>query len=115
MAQIAIPNKLLPILAACEAAYADASRKGYAKSPDVVAAVGDLKSAYTALVTASDDLAVTKGSFNRTIATLRAYRACCVVRRACLKLQTTLEQVSAEDRLYNRCLTLFGSKCSEIN
>jgi hypothetical protein len=114
MAQIAIPNKLLPILATCEASYADASRKGYAKSPDVVAAVADLKSAYKALAIANVNLAATSSFFALAVATLRAHRACRAVRRACVKLQTTMEQVSAEDRLYHRCLTLFGSKSLEI-
>jgi hypothetical protein len=109
MASIAIPSDVLRIFAACEAVYADASRKGYAKSPDVVAAVGNLKSAYRALVIANFNLTTSKGPFGKTVATLRVYRACRVVRKACLQLQTTLEQVSAEDRLYSRCLVLFGS------
>jgi hypothetical protein len=114
MAQIAIPNKLLPILATCEASYADASRKGYAKSPNVVAAVADLKSAYEALAMADVNLTATRGIFAIAVATLRAHRACRAVRRACVKLQTTMEQVSAEDRLHHRCLTLFGSTPPEI-
>jgi hypothetical protein len=114
MAQIAIPAKLLPILATCEAAYVDASRKGYAKSPDVVTAVAELKSAYKALAIANVNLTATNGFFAIAVATLRAHRACRAVRRACVKLQTTMEQVSAEDRLYHRCLTLFGSKSPEI-
>jgi hypothetical protein len=114
MAQIAIPDKLLPLSATCEAAYADASRKGYAKSPDVVAAVADLKSAYEALAIANVNLTATEGFFAMAVAALRAYRACRAVRRACVKLQTTMEQVSAEDRLYHRCLTLFGSESPEI-
>jgi hypothetical protein len=113
MAQIAIPAKLLPILATCEAAYVDASRKGYAKSPDVVTAVADLKSAYKDLAIANVNLTSTNGFFAIAVATLRAHRACRAVRRACVKLQTTMEQVSAEDRLYHRCLTLFGSKSPE--
>ena len=59
MAQIAIPHKFLPIVATCEAAYADAGRKGYAESPDVVAAVADLKSAYKALAIANVNLTTT--------------------------------------------------------
>jgi hypothetical protein len=61
MAQIAIPHKLLPIVATCEAAYADASRKGYAKSPDVVAAVADLQSAYKALGIANANRTTARG------------------------------------------------------
>jgi hypothetical protein len=46
------------IFAACEAAYADASRNGYADEPDVIAAVVELKSAYRALVIANGNLTV---------------------------------------------------------
>ena len=107
MAQIAIPNKLLPIIATCEATYADASRKGYAESPDIVAALADLKLAYNALGIANVNLTTATGFFALAIATLRTHRACRAVRRACVKLQETIEQVSAEDRLYHRCMTLF--------
>jgi hypothetical protein len=114
MAQIAIPNRLLPIVATCEAAYADASRKGYAKNPDVVAAVAELKSAYKALAVANVNRVTAKGFFAATVAIVRAHRACRAIRGACVKIQTTLEQVSAEDRLYGRFQTLFGSTCPEI-
>ena len=113
MAQIAIPNKLLHILATCETAYAEASRRGYANNPDVIAAVADLKSAYRALAIANFNLTASKGPFDKSVAALRAHRACRAVRRACVKLQTTMEQVSEEDRLYHRCLTLFGSESPE--
>jgi len=115
MAQIAIPHKLLPMVATCEAAYADASRKGYAESPDIVAALADLKSAYKALGVANVNLTTATGFFALAIATLRARRACSAVRRACVKLRETIEQVSAEDRLYHRCMTLFGSQSPEVN
>jgi hypothetical protein len=62
MAQIAIPDDVLHILAACEAAYADASRKGYADNRDVIAAAADLRSAYRALVIANSKLTASKGS-----------------------------------------------------
>ncbi len=114
MAQIAIPDDLLLKLATCEANYANARRKGYAKSPDVIAAVAVLKSAYAALAAANDNLQATKGLLGMTLATLRAHRACRAIRRACVKLQKTLEQVSEEDRLFSRCLTLFGSESPEI-
>jgi len=114
MAQIAIPHKLLPIVATCEAAYADASRKGYAESPDVVAAVADLQSAYKALAIANVNLTTARGLFAIAFATLHAHRASRAVRRACVKIQTTLEQVSAEDRLYGRFQSLFGSTYPEI-
>jgi hypothetical protein len=115
MAQIAIPHKLLPVVATCEAAYADASRKGYAECPDVVAAVADLKLAYKALAIANVNLATAGGIFAMAFATLRAHRASRAVRRACVKIQTTLEQASAEDRLNGRFQTLFGSTYPEIN
>jgi hypothetical protein len=65
MAQTATPDDVLRIFSACEAAYADASQKGYANSPDVIAAVADLKSAYRALVIANGQLAVSKSSFDK--------------------------------------------------
>jgi hypothetical protein len=114
MAQIAVPNKLLPIIATCDAAYADASRKGYAESPDIVAALADLKLAYKVLAIANVNLTTATGFFAIAVATLRTHRACRAVRRACVKLQETIEQVSAEDRLYHRCLMLFGSQSPEI-
>jgi hypothetical protein len=114
MAQIAIPHKLLPLVASCEATYADASRKGYTKSPDVVAAVADLQSAYKALAIANVNLTTARGLFAIAFATFRAHRATRAIRRACVKIQTTLEQVSAEDRLYGRFQTLFGSTHPEI-
>ena len=112
MAQIAIPHKFLPIVTTCEAAYADARRKGYAESPDVVAAVADLKSAYKALAIANVNL-TTRGFFAIAVATLRAHRASRAVRRAYVNLLTTMEQVSAEDRLYYRFQKLFGSTSPE--
>jgi hypothetical protein len=109
VAQIAIPDNVLHILAACEAAYADASRNGYADNLDVIAAVADLKSAYRALAIANWKLAASKGPFDKTFATLRAHRASAAFRGACIKLQTTMEQASEEDRLYNRCVVLLKS------
>ena len=53
MAQIATPDEVLLLFSACEAAYADASQKGYADNPNVVGAVADLKSAYRVLVIAN--------------------------------------------------------------
>ncbi len=108
MAQIAIPGKLLPILATCEAAYADASRRGYAKSPDVVAAVADLKSAYKALAIANVNLTATKGFFAIAVATLRAHRACRATRKACINLHAAIEQAWMENRLHNRCSMLLS-------
>jgi hypothetical protein len=113
MAQIAIPDDVLHILAACEAAYADASRKGYADNGDVIAAAADLRSAYRALVIANGKLRASNGLFDKTVATLRAHRACGAFRAACVKLQTTMEQASLEDRLYNRCVTLLKSMVAQ--
>jgi hypothetical protein len=81
-----IPDDLLGLTAACEANYANARRRGYAKSPDVIAAVAVLKSAYAALAAANDNLQVTKGLFGMTVATLRAHRACRATRKACINL-----------------------------
>ena len=103
MAQIAIPHKLLPIVATCEAAYADANRKGYAKGPEVAAAVADLQSAYKALAIANVNLTTTRGLFAIVFATLRAHRACRATRKACINFHAAMEQAWAENRLRNRC------------
>ena len=108
MAQIAIPDKLLPIEATCEAAYADASRKGYAKSPDVIAAVAALKSGYAALVAAKGNLTATKGFFGIIVATVRAHLAGRATRKACINLDAAIERAWAENRLHNRCLMLLS-------
>jgi hypothetical protein len=109
MTQIAIPDDVLHTFAACEAAYTDASLKGYADNPDVIAAIADLKSAYRALIIANGGLTASKGPFDKTVAALRAHRACGAFRTACVKLQTTMEQAAVEDRLYNRCIVLLKS------
>jgi hypothetical protein len=109
MAQFIIPDDVLRIFAACEAAYADASRKGYLDDPDVIAAVADLRSVYKAFVIANSNLTLSKGPFDKTIASLRAHRACGAFRAACVKLQTTIERAALEDRLYNRFIALSKS------
>ena len=103
-----IPDDLLGLTAACEANYANARRRGYAKSPDVIAAVAVLKSAYAALAAANDNLQVTKGLFGMTVATLRAHRACRAIRKACINFHAAIEQAWAENRLHNRCSIVFG-------
>jgi hypothetical protein len=103
-----IHGDLLRTLATCEAAYADASRNGYAKSPDVIAAVAILKSAYAALAATDDNLKATKGLFGMTVATLRAHRACRATRKACVNFHAALEQAWAENRLNNRCSMVLG-------
>jgi hypothetical protein len=103
-----IPDDLLRTLATCEAAYADASRNGYAKSPDVIAAVAVLKSAYVALAAANDNLKATKGLFGMTVATLRTHRACRATRKACINFHAAIERAWAENRLHNRCSMVLG-------
>jgi hypothetical protein len=103
-----IHGDLLRTLATCEAAYADAGRNGYAKSPDVIAAVAILKSAYAALAATNDNLKATKGLFGMTVATLRAHRACRATRKACVNFHAALEQAWAENRLNNRCSMVLG-------
>jgi hypothetical protein len=109
MAQFTIPDDVLRIFAACEAAFADGCRKGYSDNPDVIAAVADLRSVYKAFVIANSNLTMSKGPFDKTIAGLRAHRACGAFRTACVKLQTTMEQAALEDRLHNRCIALLKS------
>ena len=103
-----IPNDLLRTLVTCEAAYADASRNGYAKSPDVIAAVAVLKSAYLALAATNNSLKATKGLLGMTVATLRAHRACRATRKACINFHAAMEQAWAENRLHNRCSMVLG-------
>jgi hypothetical protein len=98
-----IPDDLLRTLATCEAAYADASRNGYAKSPDVIAAVAVLKSAYLALATTNDKLKTNRGLFGMAVATLRAHRACRATRKACINFHAAIQKAWAENRLHNRC------------
>ena len=109
MAQFTIPDDVLRIFAACEAAFADGCRKGYSDNPDVIAAVADLRSIYKTFVIANSNLTISKGPFDKTIAGLRAHRACGAFRAACVKLQTTIERAALEDRLHNRCIALLKS------
>src|SRR3974390_3163784 len=103
-----IPGDLLGLTATCEANYAEARQKGYAKSPDVIAAVAVLKLACAALATANDNLKATKGFFGITVATLRAHRASQATRKACINLHAAIERAWAENRLHNRCLMLLS-------
>ena len=103
-----ILDDLLRTLATCEAAYADASRNGYAKGPDVIAAVAALKSGYAALVAANDNLTATKGFFGITVASVRTHLACRATRNACINLHAAIERAWAENRLHNRCLMLLS-------
>jgi hypothetical protein len=103
-----IPDDLLGVTAACEANYAEARRKGYAKSPDVIAAVAALKSGYAALVAANDNLTATKGFFGITVASVRTHLACRTTRKACIHLHAAIERAWAENRLHNRCLMLLS-------
>jgi len=102
-----IPGDLFDLIAACEGKYAEARRKGYAKSPDVIAAVAVLKLVCAALATANGNLA-TKGFFGRAVATMRADRACRATRKACINLDAAIERAWVENRLHNRCLMLLS-------
>jgi hypothetical protein len=106
MAKIAIPPDLAGMFAACEGAYEQATREGYAENPAVIAAVSALKSAWKALHVANYNLMTAKGFFPVEFATLRADRACRATRKACINLDAAIEQAAAENHLYNRCLTL---------
>ena len=101
-----IPDDLLGITAACEAKYAEAKQKGYAESPDVIAAVTVLKSSYAALIAANDNLTATKGFFGVMVAT--AHLACRATRKACINFDAAIERAWAENHLHNRCLMLLG-------
>ena len=103
-----IPDDLVGITAACEAKYAEAKRKGYAESPDVIAAIAVLKSSYAVLIAANDNLPATKGFFRRIVATVRAHLACRATRKACINFDAAIERAWAENRLHNRCLMLLS-------
>jgi|SRR5438477_12814529 hypothetical protein len=106
MAKIAIPPDLAGMFAACEGAYEQATREGYAENRVVIAAVTALKSAWRALHIADCNLTTAKGFFPVEFATMRADRACKATRKACIDLHAAIVEAAAENRLYNRCLML---------
>jgi hypothetical protein len=106
MTKIAIPPDLAGMFAACEDAYEQATREGYAENPAVIAAVTALKSAWKALHVANHTLMTAKGFFAVEFAAMRADRACWAAREACVKLHAAIEQAALENHLYNRCLKL---------
>jgi hypothetical protein len=106
MAKIAIPPDLAVMFSACEDAYEQAAREGYAENPTVVAAVTALKSAWTALHLANHNYTTAKGVFSVEFAAIRVERACRASREACIKLHGAIKEAAAEHRLYNRCLTM---------
>jgi hypothetical protein len=106
MTKIAIPPDLAGMFTACEDAYEQATREGYAENPAVIAAVTALKSAWRALHVANHNLITAKGFFRVELAAIRADRACREARAACNKLHKVIGQAALDHRLYNRCLTL---------
>lgn len=106
MAKIASPPDLAGMFAACEDAYEQATREGYAENSAVIAAVTALKSARTTLLVANHNLMMAKGFFPVEMASLRADQACRATRKACVNLYAAIVQAAAENCLYNRCLTL---------
>jgi len=67
MTKIAIPPDLAGMFAACEDAYEQATREGYAENPAVIAAVTALKSAWRALHVANYNLMTAKGFFRSSL------------------------------------------------
>ena len=106
MAKIAIPPDLAAMFAACEGAYEQAAREGYAENPGVIAAVTALKSAWKALHVANHNLMMAKGFISVEIAALSRDRACRATHKACINLHAAILQAAAENRLYNRALVL---------
>jgi hypothetical protein len=113
MAGTTTSEKVKALIAACEDGYADACRKGYAEIPAVIAAVAAVKSAHTAWTRANRQRRAAKGLFRVMLASLRARRACRLTQRACVALQSALEEAAAENHLHNRCLLLFGSESKQ--
>jgi hypothetical protein len=91
MTKIAIPPDLAGMFAACEDAYEQATREGYAENPAVVAAVTALKSAWKALHLANYNYTTTKGFFSVEFAAIRVDRACRASREACIKLHAAIK------------------------
>ena len=110
MPNIAIPPDLAGMFAACEDAYEQATREGYAENPAVIAAVTAFKSVSTALHLANRNLMMAKGFFSVECAAMRADRACRATREACINLHAAIRQAESEHRLYNRCLILAESE-----
>jgi len=108
MTKIAIPSDLAGMFAACEDAYEQAAREGYATDAAVIAAVTALKSAWTALHATNCNLVTAKGFFCVEVANMRVDRARQATRKACINLHAAIEQAAAENRLYNRCLIMAG-------
>jgi len=106
MTKIAIPPDLAAMFAACEDAYEQATREGYAENPAVIAAVTALKSAWKTLHLENYKLMTAKGFFSVEFAALRADRARQATRDACIKLHAAIGQAALEHRLYDRCLKL---------
>ena len=106
MAKIALPPEVTAMFVACERAYEQATRAGYGETPNVIAAVSELKFARNALHIASCNLTGAKGFFAVEFASIRFERACRATCEACIKLQAAIAQAAAEHDLHTRCLTL---------
>lgn len=106
MTKIAIPPDLAGMFTACEAAYEQATREGYAENPAVAAAVTALKSAWRALHVANYNLMTARGFFRVEFAAISADRAWRAAREACINLHAAIVQAALEHRLNNRCLAL---------
>jgi hypothetical protein len=106
MTKIAISPDLAGMFSACEDAYEQATREGYAENPAVIAAVTVLKSAWRALHVANYNAVTARGFFRVEFAAIRADRASRAAREACINLHAAIGQAALEHRLYNRCLTL---------
>lgn len=106
MTKIAIPPDLAGMFAACEDAYEQASREGFAENPAVIAAITALKSAWNALHIANCNYTTAKGVFSIEFAAIRVDRACRASRAACITLHAVIKEAAADHRLYNRCLIM---------
>jgi len=83
---------LADITTACEEAYADASREGYADNPTVIASVAALKNAHAELVFADANFSAAKGFFRLTGAVWRADRASRAAQAAYVGLRAAIAQ-----------------------
>jgi hypothetical protein len=109
MTKIAIPPDLAGMFAACEDAYEQAAREGYAENPTVIAAVTALKSAWTALHLANNNYATAKGVFSVEFAAIRVDRACRASREA---YDPSISEIFLRQSVDRAMLTI-GQQCQQ--
>jgi hypothetical protein len=101
MTKTAILRDLAGKFAACEDAYEQATREGYAENPAVIASVAALKSAWRALYVANCNPMMGRGFFSVNFTVIRRDQARRAAREACINLQAAIAQAALEHRLHS--------------